>query len=371
MVDLGVGGYRTQDIIDQLHFKYGRRESFITIDLLNKYDVQIGTVESIKGQGFVQFNSEAQIQRVGNVTVKENEFNDIDWINDRIRPVFNLRMPDGGLAKWSLGVFLISSPTRKMQNGEIIRELELFDKNLILREDKIVKRLFYPRDKKYVDLIKDILNGASIPQVQIEDSPLILPIEREFEPGTPKIEIVNDLLNEINYKNIWVDNNGYFQVQKYIEPVKREVEYTYRTDDYSIIQADAIEETDLFNAPNVWYITYSNPEQRSYSATYENNSLSSITSIPNRGRRIVKLDTIDNIPNQQTLKSVTKRMAYRDSQVYSNLTFTTAVMPHHTNDNMLFINMKGLDVDYKYLEKRWRINFNGTMEHECKRIVYV
>lgn len=371
MLNLGVDGYKTQDIINQLHYQTGIRESFITVDLLNKYDIKIGELETIRGQGFVQFDSESQIQRVGNILVREKQFRDVDWLNDRVRPVFNLKMPNGSLARWNLGVFLISSPTRKMQNGEIIRELELYDKNLILREDKLVKRLFYAKNKKYTELIQDLINEAGISQVKIENSSLTLPIGRDFDPGTSKLEVINTLLKEINYRNIWVDNDGYFRVEKYIEPINREVEYSYKTGQLSIIQADAIEETDLFNAPNVWHITYSNPEQKSYSATYENNSVSSVTSILNRNRRIVKIDTIDNIPNSQTLEAVTKRMAYADSQVYSNLIFQTAVMPHHTNNNMLFVDIKELGIEYKYLEKRWRINFNGVMEHECKRIVYI
>ena len=371
MIDLGVDGYRTKDIIDQLHFKHGSRESFITVELLNKYDVKTGELDVIKDSGHIRFDSEAEIQRVGSVSVPEKQFREIDWINDRIRPIFNLKMPDGGVAKWSLGVFLISSPNRKYNGTQVIRELELFDKNLILREDKITERLFYDKNKKYTDLIKDIINSAGIPQIEIEDSPLVLPLEREFDLGTPKLQIINELLEEINYKKIWVDNNGVYQVNKYIEPSKREVEYSYRSDDTSIITPDMVEEIDLFNAPNVWHVTYSNPEALPKVATYENNSLSSITSIPNRGRRIVKLEKIENIPDQQTLESITKRIAYNDSQIYSTFTFSTSIMPHHSNDNMLFIDVKGMDVSSKYLEKSWRINFNGTMEHQCKKIVYI
>jgi len=216
-----------------------------------------------------------------------------------------------------------------------------------------------------------MIQGAGIPNVEVEDSPLILPIAREFELGTSKLEIINTLLAEINYNPIWVDNNGTYRVEKYVEPSKREVEYSYYCNDTSVITPDMVEEIDIFNAPNVWHIVYSNPEELPKMTTYENNSLSSITSIPNRGRRIVKTGTIENIPNQQTLESVTKRMAYNDSQIYSKFTFHTAIMPHHTNNNMLFVDVPNIDVSSKYLEDSWRINFGGTMEHNVKKIVYI
>lgn len=371
MISLGVDGYRTEDIIKQLHFNNGARESFITADLLNKHDVKIGELPILNHEGNVKFDSEAEIQRVGSLSVKENLFNDIDWLSDRVRPIFNLRMPDGGFAKWSLGVFIIASPVRRITNSGVYRDLELYDKNIILKEDKITERLFFDANKKYTDLIKDIINSAGIPQVEIQDSPLTIPISREFDLGTSKLDIINELLAEINYNPIWVDNNGSFQINKYVEPSKREVEYTYRGDELSIITPEANENIDLFNAPNVWHVVYSNPEQLPKVATYENNSLSNITSIPNRGRRIVKIVKIDNIPDQNTLESLTRRIAYSDSQVHSKFTFNTAIMPHHSNLDMLFVDVPTMGVSTKYIESGWRIDFSGTMSHECKKIIYL
>src|SRR5690554_1285547 len=120
-----------KDIMDQLH---SNREISFRYDLLNYNETKIGELTSLGGT--LGLNSLAQIKRKGRFRFKENELKDIDWLNDKVQPVFILN----GRYEFSLGVFMISSPTRTLRKKAIHRDVECFDTSLILLEDKFDTR---------------------------------------------------------------------------------------------------------------------------------------------------------------------------------------------------------------------------------------
>ena len=92
------------EIIDMLH---NNRGISFRYDLLDYNEVKIGELTSLGGT--LGLNSLAQIKRQGNFKFKENELQDVDWLNDKVQPVFILN----GEYEFPLGVFMISSPTGK------------------------------------------------------------------------------------------------------------------------------------------------------------------------------------------------------------------------------------------------------------------
>ncbi|WP_461614378.1 hypothetical protein [Clostridium sp. Marseille-QA1073] len=371
MLDLTVDGYTKEEVIRQLHYANGARETKYTIELLNKHDIKIGELEA-EPTGSIRFDSLAEIKRMANITVKESQFRDIDWLNDRIRPVFNLRMKDGGYASWNMGVFLISSPTRKESGANILRDLELYDKSLILKEDKFESRYLVSKGTNYVEAIINIINKAGISKVDIKSSSSTATIDKEYEIGTNKLEVINSLLKEINYTSLWVDEAGVFRADKYLIPSEREADYSYKDNQLSVIETGSIEELDLFSVPNKWVVVASNPEKEAIISKYENVSATSPISIPNRGRVITDYRTVDDIADQVTLDAYTKRVAYEASQIYGEFRFNTAIMPHHSYMDLLFIDHKNMGINSKFTEMNWRINIgSGNMEHTCRKVVYI
>lgn len=368
MLSLAANGYTADQVMKQLH---DTREISFRYDLLNKSEIKIGEIAATSGN--VSFDSEAEIKRVASFTIKEEEGKDIDWLNDRIRPVFILKMPDGGFAEWPLGVFLLSSPKRKEQNNYIIRDIEAYDTSLILKEDKFTSRYYIASATRYTDAIKSILDSAGIWKVNITPYSSGMAVSKEFEPGMSKLEAINQLLQEINYNSLWVDANGYFVVSPYILPSNREAEYEYKNDDLSIIHNGAIMDEDLFNVPNTWVRVASMPQKTSIKSTYINNLPTSRTSTISRGRTIVDYAVIDDICNQTALDSYTKRVAYEASQIYGTFEFETALMPHHTSNDCLFIDHSTFDVAAKFIESSWRMDLvsGGRMSHNARRVILI
>lgn len=369
MLSLEKNGYSEQEIIKALH---SNREISIKYNLLNKYDMNIGQLEIPQYGNNIEMNSLAEIKRIGNFTVKENELNDIDWLNDRIQPVFCLKMPNG-FVEWSLGIFLISSPAKMEVKGQIYRNIEAYDSSLILKEDKFDNRYMIRSGTNYIDAITDIINSSFINKVHLIDKGYRLAKDKEFEIGTTKLEAINVLLKEINYTSIFVDENGFFTSGEYILPINKNVDYSYRNNDVSIIYPGAKKELDLFNVPNIWIITATNPESIPLTSKYKNDSIVSMTSTYKRKRNIVKIVKLDNILDQATLDNYTQKIVFEDSQVYEKTIFETALMPHHSYNDLLFIDHSNLGIATNYIETRWTMDLKigGRMKHECRKVVNI
>lgn len=367
MIELAVNGYSREEIIKQLHsnrivrFKY---------NLLNRHDLKIGELD-VRPGGRITLNSLAEIKRTATFAILDA---DIDWLNDRIQPVFCLRMPDGGWAEWPLGIFLMSSPTVKFESGIRFREVECYDKSLILVEDKVDNRYIIPAGTSYITAIETLLNSAGIWKINITPHPGQTAIDKEFEIGTSKLTIINQLLGEINYTSLWVDENGYAVAKPYLIPSGREAEYTYKDDDMSIIYPGSIVEEDLFFVPNKWVLVASNPEREPLRSVYVNDLPTSRTSTISRGRIIVKYLEIDDIYDQETLDSRTKRQAYEDSQIYGKFIFETALMPHHSFLDILYIEHSKHGIVGKYTETMWEMTLDPStsrMLHETRRVIHI
>ena len=373
MLDLAVNGYTKEQVMDCLHARSGSRGKVtFRYELLSKEDVKLGELQAQPGR--VAMNSLAEIKRTAVFNITEQEGQDIDWLSDRIRPVFCLTMPDGGIAEWPLGVFILSSPTRKDENRKVKRSIEAYDSSLILKEDKFTDRYLIAAGTKYTTAIIDILNNAGIWKINIIDHPGTLATDREFEIGTTKLFAVNELLAAINYTSLWVDENGYFVAKPYVLPSDRDPEYEYRTNDLSIIHPGGTEELDLFAVPNVWVRYVSNPDRAVIlRSEYVNDLSTSTTSTINRGRTIVDIDGIEDIYDQTTLDGYVKRIAYNANQIYGKFEFATALMPHHSYYNCIFVEYNQLSIAHKYMESSWSMDLhaNGVMRHSCRRVMQI
>lgn len=334
-------------------------------DLLSKYEMKIGEITSVKGS--VSLNSLAEIKRTGRFTISEVDAKDIDFLNDRLRPVVIINDKE-----YRLGTFLLPSPTRKTQKGIITRDIEAYDVLQILKEDRITNRLFYKKGSRYEDIIRQMVNSAGIKNVLLEKTDSVLKRDREFEIGTSKLDVCNQLLQETNYTSLFTDENGIVKAKKYILPNARKIEIPYLANEVDITVRDsAVDEYDLFNIPNVWVIIVSNGENEPMKAVYRNDNPADRTSTVARGRNIVDFREVSDIADQTTLNNYVKRVAYDSSNIFRKIQFETLINPVHGYGNCIYIEDKKLGIREKYIETMWEIplEVGGRMKHVGRRIV--
>ena len=341
------------------------REVNFRYDLLNGGNVKIGEVPLLSAT--VRFNSLAQIKRTATFSLWEQESRNLDYLNDRIRPVMLL-----GGQEYPLGVFLLPSPARKAKGASVYREIAGYDLTQILLEDRFTSRYYLPAGTEYTEAVKRIVNSVGLLNMQIPASGAVLARDREYQAGTSKLDAINELLRECSYTSLWADAAGQLRAAPYVQPSLRQPDISYLDDGQSCIIADSEgEELDLFNIPNVFVVTSSTPDGGELSATYVNDSPLSPTSTVKRHRQIVDYREISDIAGIDELDAYVKRIAYAASSAYSTVSFDTPLIPAHGYATTLYITSSKLGIQGKYTETEWSMELKagGRMTHKARRAI--
>lgn len=328
------------------------------LDRNNIFKKKLNNVESCS----ISYKFLSQLKSSASIVMTDNK--SIDYLNDRVKVYITLNG-----VKTSLGVFLMSTPSRDIKEAKVTRSITCYSLLQILLDDKIEARLTLPIGTNVVNEVKRQV-GANY---SIADSSQTLLSERIFEVGTSKLEIINDLLSVINYNSLRVDVNGIYITEPYILPTDREVERVYEEGADSIIIADMTDELDLFSVPNV-IVRYTNALDidTPLTYTYVNDNISSITSTVNRGRRIVdsaETDASDMI----TLQSITKKDAYNYNSIYSHLKFKTAIDIDVLDIFMptIWVNVGDINDKYSITSIEFKCDVGELAKVEARKVVNI
>ena len=414
MKDLATGGFSHAQIYDALHGRSGTRQVKFRYDLIRD-GVPIGQLSMLSAS--VRYRKEDSIRRTARFTMKEDSR--INWLTDRIKPYMLLRMPDevrhsekalevwgdleniqwsdAGQFSWGdfldgsaqgstrrerwvqfpLGVFIPSTPTRHFEVSAQY-EVEAYDLSVILKEDCVTDRTYFAAGTKYLDAIQSMLVSAGMIQVMVTESSAVMATDHEFEAGTSKLEIINQLLLEINYNTFMVNADGIGILSPYEEPSGARVSLEYLQDQLSVICPQADTELDLYNVPNVFVGIVSNPDYSKNNKTFEffrceyvNDNPASALSTIKRGRRIVSMLKPNDIATQEDLQKYVRRQAFQASQVYETVSFSTAMMPIHGENDVLRILHP--DINGVYEEVGWEMELaaGNPMTHEVRRLMVI
>lgn len=364
-----LGVYPDAEVIDALTAQAGTRTITYRFDRLNEYNVFVEPVDWVLS-GSVTNNALADIKRTARFDILD--YGGINYLKDRIQPWATLRMPDGGKVEWPLGVFLLSTPKRNLDIvGTIGRDVEAYDQLQVLRDDKVVDRYSIAAGTVYTAAIASLVAAF---QYSITPSALTLPAPMEWEPGTSKLRILNDLLAAINYESAWFNEAGRLVCRPYLSPMDRSPEYEYRDNELSVLTQGVGQTIDLFDVPNRIVLVKSEPDQAPLvSAPTINSNPASPTSTVSRGRTIVDFRTEQDAADQATLDAKAARLLFEASQVFENIQFSTVAMPMHSNADVLHLEVGDLAIDGKYSEHTWTLplTVGARMTHVVRRVVTV
>lgn len=384
-------GFTEAQIKLALHYPH-RRIDF-RYELLDKDGVKKADLYNVLSAE-VSHKALATIKRTARFTLRDEE--NINYLQDRIRPIARVFVPPGrvfpnyfafysqqfaalieeakiaitsGWAEFSLGEFLLSSPTRTEDNGQIIRDVEAYDGLVILNDDKFDADYTVAAGTNYVQAIIDILSSAGITKYNLQETDKTLSNDIVFSIGTEKLLAINELLRSINYESIHVDVNGYFTSAYYRSPADRASEYDYFTNSESVIFGGFSEELDTFELANKWVIKADNGESVPLVSVHTNDNPESELSTTSRGRNIVDYREINDVADQETLDAYTQRIAYESTQVYGKVIFETGLMPMHDYFDVFNVYFNDLNISGKYSETSWTmpLSVGAKMKHEIRR----
>jgi len=364
-------GYNPADIVTALTSS-GRQMRY-RHEWLTAVNTSKGFLSCIHTGASVSNSALASIKRTMTGTLLADIDPGFNFLSDRLRPWLGVRMPDGGWVDMPQGVFLLSQPGRKYNNGMTTRPFTGYDQGQVLSDLKIgASRYVAKTGVLYTDIITSLT--AACPQMNIVPSDLTVPADRMWDPGTSYLQIVNDCCTAISYNSVWFDGFGVGQVGPYVLPADAPAGFTYTNVGNQALFTPEVDETlDLFSVPN--YISYSvsQPGRPVLTATWANNEPSSPVSIPARGRVIPLVDASQDVATQVELAALVRRAGINAANVYRKITFNTPAMPMHENRDTLAITHSGLGLTGNYTETDWKLTLaaGAQMEHTVRQVVNI
>jgi hypothetical protein len=288
--------------------------------------------------------------------------------------LMTLLQPGGDWIQFYLGEFLLISPERSDdESGTVTREVEAYDQTIILRDDKVDGKFLIVSGTRYDVALTSILQNAGITRINITPSTKTLPADREWEGGTSKLAIVNDLLEALNYNSIWFDENGYAVCSPYVLPANAPVEYAYADTDDSVIMRPVKQSCDVYSIPNKWVFVVSDPDRPALRSSYVNDNVNSKLSTVNRGLTKVDYRAVD-AADQATLDSLVQRAATDAMSIFETVVWQSWPMPFHSFQTMYsfaYTNSSQLKVSGNYREQEWSFDLkeDAVMNHSARKTV--
>lgn len=324
-------------MIDKINRKVAYR-----YELLNGSNIHKKWLYTVSSCSFA-YQSLTQLKVSAKLTMLEDT--DIDWLTDRLRVYMVLND-----VQTLLGTFLLSSSGRNIDTS-ISRDVTAYSTIQILLDDKIETRLQIAAGTNIINECIRLIGTNGLYDITPSSKSLLS--DKIYEIGTNKITIINELLSIANYTSLYVDREGKYIARPYVLPTDRPIDFTIQNDINGLVKERMTDDLDLFDVPNV-FIRYTNDVNINppLMYTFENNNINSITSIPNRGRRIVDAATIEATTIDDVVEKA-KSDALDANSKYATLEFPKAVDPtmefympcayirtNHINDKYIIYNIQ-------------------------------
>lgn len=293
----------------------------------------------------------------------------VDLLSDELQPVMVLNG-----VETPLGVFQTATPRRATDAYNTVTQIEAYDRCWRLQNQRTETILHIAAGSAYLTVVRQMLTEAGIGLVIATPSTATIQTDREdWEIGTTYLSIINQLLAEINYGDVWFDGSGIAHLEPYAEPSADRIDHAYSGAD--VVHAQPIapsfnDETDIFNAPNVFVRVCSNPDlDEDMVATAVNDSPTSSTSTFKRGMRIVDVQRVDNIASLAELQAAADRARNESMLAARVISFQTLNEPGHGVGDIISIDSEELGGIYE--ETGWSLTMAAgqLMQHTAKRTV--
>lgn len=291
---------------------------------------------------------------------------DVDWMSDEIRPEILLE----GVA-YSLGIFQ-PIKVQRIDNGTAVNlSISANDRCWAVRDTRSESRVFFAAGTNYVAAAVSVLTGTGIAVINAVQTAATLGEDREWPIGTSRLDIVNELLTEINYEQLWFDGSGTAMIQPVRIPNAVNISHILDETKIESLMLPGIQsDTDLLSAANVFVCVCSNADKSSaMTAIAENTNPQSPLSIARRGKRITKVIQINNIASQAALQAFANRQVSDSMMAGEVITAKTCLLPGFGVDDVTSIRYGDLLAICRETGWTMDLKVGGQMTHTLERTV--
>lgn len=314
----------------------------------------------------ITFDGEARIKSSLAATVLYDDR--FDMLRDEIRAVLTV---DG--VDHPVGVFAVAAANKITNDDEVQLILEAYDRCWYAQAIKWEPTMQLEAGVNYIDPINELLVSSGITNIRATPTPATLPTVRIWDGGASYLDIINELLGEINYKELWFDASGAAVIEPRSVLGAEHIQHQLDGNSVKSLLIPGVEQqTDVFDAPNVFVLVCSNPDLPApLVSRAENDNPSSPLSTMRRGRRIVTYIAVDNVADQAALDEMARLTKWESMAFGETAKCSTALLPGYGLDDVIALVYK--DVAGIYISSAWTMDFvaGGEMEHTLKRLRYI
>lgn len=324
----------------------------------------------------LKMEDSANIKMVLQGTFKKNvldrwkHYVEFDPLTDALQPVLTING-----VKYELGIFLPTtvSPSYKDTDVEETIEIEAYDRSWLVATTTGTERVFFARGTAYMEAIEQLLVASGIALIKSTPCTDVLREDREdWDLGTDYLTIINDLLKEINYKQLWFDNTGTAIIEPIDTPMVNNIKHILDARNVtSLVRPGLSRKLDIYSIPNVFICTCNNPEKSAVlTAVSRNENDHSPLSIHRRGREIVYYENVNNVASQDALQAYADRLLFISLMSGESLSVTTSLLPDWGIGDI--VSLHYLDIHALCVSHSWNMTLaaGGAMTHELEKIVY-
>ncbi len=225
------------------------------LELLDSANVLVEDITNDLLSGQVDRQNFSDVHGTCNLVISR----ELAWGKDRVRPYMTLT--DGGiLARFNLGVFVLTTPDSKRGETPVSFDVAGFDLIHLLQAGP-ADTYMVAAGVTYLTAVQAVLTASGVGStVQLDGTlqatTLPNPMVWALTPDAPAswLRIINDLLAAINYRGLWVNENGVFRSGPYQDPSVRAVEWVFDTADLTtnLVGQDRTLASDVWAARNWW-----------------------------------------------------------------------------------------------------------------------
>lgn len=275
-----------------------------TFDLLDNDNRRVAELRGVEG-GNCQVVALSRLGWSGALSLTDRG-QDIDWLRHRMRATYDPGIP--GEEPWPVCTMMFTSPTRKMRNGVVTWEVALLSLLAIVEEGTVEDTYSLPTGTPVVPTVIGLIRSAGVTQITATESDAVTRSSLVWEPGTPKLTIINDLLESANYWALWVDGAGMYRVEPYEPPSDRQVSRIFAAGETAIHSPEWNRTQDLASVPNRFMVvSEGTDEEPAIVGIAVNEDPESPYSYQARGRWVTAVDENAEVENQAAADALAQR----------------------------------------------------------------
>lgn len=214
----------------------------------------IGLLDGVES-GSVTLSATSRLRASGQLSLTETA-QEIDWFNMHAR----IDYVPVGMEGWPVATFVMSSPTRSVNDHRVTRDVELLstlaylDRMATDRIEQVENAHLSDEDKhsligRYAAKARNLRLGFT--KFREFLGPATINEAIAYDVGTNVLTMLNDCARVVGWGALTPDPYGVITGGPYVRPSRRPVSFTFREGDAAIHSADWTIDRDIFSVPNV------------------------------------------------------------------------------------------------------------------------